>query len=74
MSWYIYFKLILNTCLYNIIFINNLYPHLKNSGSLLPDFDFFWVLNSCCRKDRRRFYESPRIARVHWLAQGNEAK
>jgi hypothetical protein len=32
------------------------------------------ALNSCCRKDPRGFYESPRIARVHWVAQGNEAK
>jgi len=27
------FELIFNACLYNIVFVNNLSPHLKNSGS-----------------------------------------
>jgi len=37
MNYYICFELISNTYLYNIIFINNLSSHSKNSGFVIAE-------------------------------------
>jgi len=37
------FELISNACLYNIVFVNNLPPHLKNFGSATEVYHHAWT-------------------------------